>query len=115
MTVEKLAPVQKLAHMRWPVMPDTDDELAFVERVDRLLACAYEFAAQPLDGIEEAAKELAALSADDLAIIERARRLTVARLMAHPDRATKQVDSLIRRAIEVGLSRWSFEDTGEIP
>jgi hypothetical protein len=87
----------------------------FEARVDRLLARAYQLAALPLEGIEEAAKELVGLSADDLAVVDQARRLTAARVANNPTVQTKQVAALIRRAIEVGMSRWRFDDTGEVP
>ncbi|MDQ1395553.1 MAG: hypothetical protein QOG64_812 [Acidimicrobiaceae bacterium] len=65
-------------------------------------------AAQPLEGIDEAADELAAMAADR-GVMERARR----RLLVEADRAPadpvlKQMLSLWRRAFERG--QWSWED-----
>lgn len=90
-------------------------ESAFDVQVDQFLACAYELAARRLEGIEEAARELVVLSARNLSVIERARRVIAARVAANPDLASRQVESLIRRALEVGMPTWRFVDTGEVP
>jgi hypothetical protein len=85
------------------------------QRAAALLARAYQLADSELEGIDEAAQELAAMTGDDLTVIDRARRLTIDRLAESPDRATKQVASLIRRALEVGMSRWHWDDSAEVP
>jgi hypothetical protein len=85
------------------------------DRVTALLARAYEFADRHLEGIDEAAEELAEMSGEDLTVISQARRMVLERMAGRPDRATKQVVSLIRRAIELGSWRWHWEDTGPVP
>jgi hypothetical protein len=84
-------------------------------RVDALLARAYQLASSDLNGINEAAEELAALSGDDIGVLYRARRVVLERMAIGPDRATKQVVWLIRRALEVGSDRWRWKDTGPVP
>jgi hypothetical protein len=80
-----------------------------------LLARAYQLANSDLDGLNDAAEELAALSGQDVAVISRARRVVLEQLATNPDRTTNQVASLIRRAIEVGTGRWDWEDSGPVP
>lgn len=89
--------------------PSADDQ-----RAGALLARAYELAGTELEGTDEAAEELASLAGDSLAVIDQARRLVARRLAERPDRATKQVASLIRRAIELGMSRWAWNDTNPV-
>lgn len=81
----------------------------------RVVCRAAELAAQPLDGIEAAAHELADLAGDDVRVIEAARRIAGAALVEHPDTSTKQMVALVRRAIEVGMSRWDIQETGPLP
>lgn len=76
------------------------------EAAGALLARAAEIASGPLEGIEEAAKELAAMTGGDLRVLERARRLALEAERADPGRLSRQVVSLLRRAIEVG--RWDW-------
>lgn len=83
-------------------------------QVERLLARAYEIAAGYLEGINEAANELAQL-ADDRRVIEGARRMVADRMRSSPNRAHKQVASLIRRSIERGDWRWTWDDTAPVP
>jgi hypothetical protein len=85
------------------------------DRVAALLARAYQLANSQLEGINEAAEELAAMSGDDLTVISKARRVVLARMAGNPDRATNQVASLIRRAIELGGWRWRWDETGPVP
>ncbi|MGO9197529.1 MAG: hypothetical protein ACLQK4_10440 [Acidimicrobiales bacterium] len=85
------------------------------ESTERLLARAYELAATPLEGINEAAIELADLSGDDVAVLNAARKLVAERLATRPDHATKQVSSLIRRAFELRNWAWKMDDTNEVP
>lgn len=85
------------------------------DRVLALLARAYQLANSDLEGINEAAEELVAMSGEDLAVISKARRMVLERVAAGPDRATRQVASLIRRAIELGGSRWRWDDTRPVP
>jgi hypothetical protein len=85
----------------------------FDERVERILARAHHMADEPLEGIEEAAKELAELAAGDLAVVARIRQVAAGRVDAEPDRHNKQVLSLVRRAIEVG--RWDWDAYEETP
>jgi hypothetical protein len=85
------------------------------DQVAALLARAYQLADSQLDGINEAAEELAAMSAGDLDVISKARRVVVQRMAADPDSVTKQVFWLIRRAIELGGWRWQWNDTGPLP
>jgi hypothetical protein len=70
-----------------------------------LLSRAYELAASPLEGINEAALELADLSGDDVAVLDAARKLVAERLSTRPDHLTKQVASLIRWALDLGYWR----------
>ena len=88
---------------------------ATAERVDRLLVRAYQLAESELEGINEAALELADLAGDDVAVIDQARRVVAARIAARPDHLTKQVGSLIRRALELGHWRWEIPETNEVP
>jgi hypothetical protein len=85
------------------------------ERLARLLARGYELAASDLEGINEAALELADLAGDDRLVIERAVRVMAQRVKADPSRANKQVASLVRRAIELGLHRWAWAETNPVP
>jgi hypothetical protein len=79
----------------------------FDERVERILARAHQMADEPLEGIDEAAKELAALAGGDVAVVARLRQVAAANVDAEPDRHNKQVLSLVRRAIEIG--RWDWD------
>lgn len=96
-------------------MPSPDDPEDNDERVEKLLARAYEMADSGLTGINEAAEELATLSGDDLAVISKARRVIIGRLQVRSDRETNQVHWLIRRALELGGWRWHWEDTNPVP
>ena len=79
----------------------------FDERVERILSRVHQMADEPLEGIEEAAKELAALAGGDVAVVARLRQVAAENVDAEPDRHNKQVLSLVRRAIEVG--RWDWD------
>jgi hypothetical protein len=76
------------------------------EAAAALLARAAEISSGPLEGIEEAAKELAGMTGGDLRVLERARRLALDAERSDPGRLSLQVVSLIRRAIEVGTWDW---------
>lgn len=91
-----------------PERPDPDS-------VERLLRRAYELAESSLDGINQASLELADMSGEDVAVLDAARHLIGERLATRPDHATKQVASLIRRALELGNWRWTIEETNEVP
>jgi len=84
------------------------------DELDCLLDRAYELAASRLEGINEAALELADLTGDRL-VIERAYRVVAARVRTQPSHANKQAVSLIRRAIEVGMERWTWSETKPVP
>lgn len=75
-------------------------------RTDALLARALGLAELPLEGIEEQARELAAIAAGDRAVVERARRAAMRIVDEQPNHVNKQVLSLLRRALEVGEWRW---------
>ena len=90
-------------------------ECAVPDRVDRLLARAYQLADSSLEGINEAALELADLAGDDVTVLDQARKIVAERLASSPDHASKQVGSLIRRALELGHWRWQMPETKEVP
>ncbi len=81
------------------------------ERAEFLMARARALAESPLEGINEAALELAALADGDRSIIERARRDVDAEVRASGSTVAKQMASLIRRALELGEWRWRPEET----
>jgi hypothetical protein len=85
------------------------------EKAEVVLARAYQLAASPLEGINEAALELADLCGDDVVVITAAWREVVERVAVSPDHVTKQVASLVRRALELGNWRWEMLETGEVP
>jgi len=85
------------------------------EQVAALLGRAYELARSNLAGLEEAAKELASMSGDSPAAISGARRVALERLARTSGQVDLQVVSLLRRAIEVGASRWTWEETKPVP
>ena len=80
-----------------------------------MLDRARALAEGPLSGINEAAGELAGLAGDDRRVIERALRLASHRVKGDPGRTNKQIESLIRRAMEVGMGRWEWPDTNPVP
>jgi hypothetical protein len=84
------------------------------DQLRRLLERADAFAASHLEGINEAAVELAQLT-DQSRVMARAVRIAVERVRCDPSRANKQVASLIRRAIELGMYRWKWVDTKPVP
>lgn len=84
-------------------------------RLARMLTRAYELAVSHLDGINEAALELADIAGDDGRVMERAVRVVAARVEVAPTRVNKQVASLVRRAIELGMDRWTWADTKPVP
>ncbi len=78
------------------------------ERLDVLLARCRALAEGPLEGIEDAGKELAALAAGDRHLMERARRHLLASPEASPgDRTLIQMLALWRRAFELGTWDWA--------
>ena len=79
--------------------------------VSRLLIRAVELSRSQLEGIEEAAHELVGMTAGDVRVIMEARRFASSCLSSDATTENKQVVSLIRRAVEVGMSQWSMEDT----
>jgi hypothetical protein len=90
-------------------MGDSDDQLR--DLLDR----GYELAASRLEGINEAALELADAAGDDRRVMERAIRVVAERVRVDPSHANKQVASLLRRAIELGMWRWDWDDTRQVP
>jgi uncharacterized protein (DUF2267 family) len=90
-------------------MGDSDDQLR--DLLDR----GYELAAGRLEGINEAALELADAAGDDRRVMERAIRVVAERVRVDPSHANKQVASLLRRAIELGMLRWDWDDTRQVP
>lgn len=85
------------------------------ERVRAVLDRAYELAALPLEGIDEAAMNLADLAGGDGRVIERAILIMRERVRVDPNHANKQVHSLVRRAIELAMFRWAWDDTKPVP
>ena len=81
----------------------------------RLLLEAGEIAEGSLEGIEDGARQLVELSGGDIAVISRARRVAAAQMEANPSALNKQIVSLIRRALEVGMDRWTMHETGPLP
>lgn len=78
-------------------------------RLELWLARCRELAESPLDGIEEASKELAVLAQPDRHLMERVRRRLLVQQETSPeDRTVKQMLSLWRRALEVG--RWTWRE-----
>jgi hypothetical protein len=90
-------------------MGDSDDQLR--DLLDR----GYQLAASQLEGINEAALELADAAGDDRRVMERAIRVVAERVRVEPSHANKQVASLLRRAIESGMWRWDWDDTRQVP
>jgi hypothetical protein len=85
------------------------------DKAEVVVARAYEMAASSLEGINEAALELADLSGVDVAVITAAWRRALEMVEVSPDHATKQVVSLLRRALELGNWRWEMVETREVP
>jgi hypothetical protein len=96
-------------HMASNEIAERDDQ------VRGLLDRGYELAVRPLEGINEAALELAGTAGDDRRVMERAFRVVAERVRVDPSHANKQVASLIRRAIELGMWRWQWDDTWPVP
>jgi len=84
-------------------------------RSDALLRRANDLASSHLQGINEAAEELAEMTKGDLRVLFRARRLTLERLSHQSDATTHQVMSLIRRALELGDWPGQWSDTRHVP
>ena len=103
----KLTPVPRAPRIR--EMSDSDDQLCL------LLDRGYELAAGHLEGINEAALELADAAGDDRRVMERAFRVVAERVRLDPSHANNQVASLIRRAMELGMWRWDWDDTRPVP
>jgi hypothetical protein len=76
------------------------------DRVDKVIARACELADEELLGIDDAARDIAALCDGDIAVIDAARRAVADRVARVPDRRNKQAASLIRRALEIGDWDW---------
>jgi flagellar biosynthesis/type III secretory pathway protein FliH len=75
--------------------------------VEKFLAEAYEIAQSPISAFNDAAAALATKADRDRRVIERARRVVQSRLDTEPDHLTKQVASLLRRALELGEWDWA--------
>ena len=85
------------------------------ERVQAVVSRAYELSDQELEGIEEAARDLAALCEGDISVIDGARRVIHADIAQSPTRQNKQAASLIRRALEIGHWDWEAYESGAEP
>lgn len=89
---------------------DSDDDLGARVWLDRCRGLAE----ADLDGIEDAALELAALAEGDRRLMERARRLLLEELEQRPqDRTLVQMQWLWRRAFEKGSWEWDDGSVGE--
>ena len=88
----------------------SDDVGDAVDRAEVVLARARALAESPLEGINEAALELAALSGGERSVIEQARRRVEAEVGEAGSSVAKQMASLIRRALELGEWPWSAEE-----
>jgi hypothetical protein len=81
-------------------------------RVAGLIERAYALAGQELEGIDDAARELARAADGDVEVAAAAIRRIRSAVAEGPegaaaaDRATKQVASLLRRALEIGEWNW---------
>ena len=75
--------------------------------VDGFLVEAYEISRAPILAFNDTAVALAAKANRDRRVIEGARRVVQNRLEVHPDHLSKQVASLLRRALELG--EWDWE------
>lgn len=82
------------------------EEVAIELRVDAVVGRAFRLAGQPLEGIESASKELVELTGGDRRVLERARRVALGLSEADPSKLTRQVASLVRRALELGQWEW---------
>lgn len=81
--------------------------MAFDDEVETWLKRCRALAESPLEGIEEAADELAELAGGDIRLMEQARRRVLAEQEQHgANRTTKQMLSLWRRAVERGWWKW---------
>jgi len=76
------------------------------ERASDLLARAEQIAVGPLEGIDDAARELAQSTGGDLRVLERARRAALSAARDAPSPGARQTVSLLRRALEVGAWDW---------
>jgi hypothetical protein len=83
-------------------------------RAQQVLVRGHELARLPLESIEQAAAELVELSAKNSDAVTHAYRVARSQLEADPSTENKQVVSLIRRSIEIGMGHWSFEETGSL-
>ncbi|HUJ66706.1 MAG TPA: hypothetical protein VLX59_14265 [Acidimicrobiales bacterium] len=81
-------------------------DLDFDTKVDQVLGRAFRLSIEPLEGIEKEAEQLAALAAGDVRVVEAARRLAMNLAEGLPGMITKQVISLLRRALEIGAWNW---------
>lgn len=78
---------------------------------ERWLQRCRELAVSDLDGIEDAAGELAGFASGDRAVMERARRAILDELYQRPrDPVLRQMFALWRRAFEKGS--WGWEEVG---
>ena len=84
-------------------------------KLSHLLERGYELAASQLEGINAAALDLADAAGGNRRVMERAFRVVAERVRVDPSHANKQVASLIRRAIELGMWRWNWDDTRPVP
>ena len=82
------------------------------ERVQGVVALAYELADQDLEGIDDAARAIAELCHGDIAVIDAARRVIHADVERDPSRRHKQAASLVRRALEIGHWDWEAYESG---
>lgn len=80
-----------------------------------LVEHATRLAGSDLDGIEKAASEIAALAEGNGTAITAAYRLAMTEARSDHTTTAKQVVAIVRRAIEIGMSRWDFEETAPPP
>ncbi len=85
------------------------------ERVQQVVTRAYELSDEDLEGIDDAAREIAGLCHGDIAVIDAARRAIHADVDRDPSRQHKQAASLVRRALEIGHWDWEAYESGAEP
>lgn len=76
------------------------------ERLGKLLDRAFGLARSELEGIDDAARELAGVAEGDVALMADAIRWVRSRVDDGGDRELKQVASLLRRSLEIGQWDW---------
>lgn len=85
------------------------------ERVRIVVTRAYELADEAIEGIDDAARELAELCHGDISVIDAVRRAIHADVEREPSRQHKQAASFVRRALEIGHWDWEAYESGAEP